>query len=118
MVALLILAFKVSGLSTSMGKDGYYLTANFDTIGSLKVRAPITIAGVKVGQVTNIQLDNKTFKAIVTMQIDRAHELPTDSSASIFTQGLLGANYISLSPGYEETNLKNGERIENTHPAM
>lgn len=119
MVALLILALKVSGLSTALNGDGYYVTAIFDNAGSLKVRAPVSIAGVKVGEVTKISLDNASFRAAVTMRINRDEaKLPTDTSASIFTQGLLGANYISLIPGYDQTFLKNGSQIENTHPAL
>jgi phospholipid/cholesterol/gamma-HCH transport system substrate-binding protein len=118
-VALLVLALKVSGLSTYAGNSSYSITASFDNIGSLKPRAPVTIAGVWVGEVTAIQLDPTTFKASVTMQLDAdQNKIPTDTSASIFTQGLLGANYISLSPGFNETFLKNGDRINNTHPAL
>ncbi len=118
-LALLVLAFKVSGLSTAMNSGGYFVTARFDNIGSLKVRAPVSIAGVRVGEVTNIKLDKNSFRAVVTIQINRdQNTLPIDTSASIFTQGLLGANYISLVPGYEDTYLKNGDKIENTRPAL
>lgn len=119
MLALLLLAFKVSGLSSSMGGGGYYISAGFDNIGSLRVRAPVSIGGVRVGEVSCIHLDKTTFKAVVTMQINRdENNIPVDSSASILTQGLLGANYISLSPGYENTYLKNGDQLINTHPAL
>lgn len=118
-LALLVLAFKVSGLSTAMGNSGYSVTARFDNIGSLKVRAPVSIAGVRIGEVTNIKLDKDSFRAIVTMHITHdQNTLPVDTSASIFTQGLLGSNYISLVPGYENNYLKNGDRIENTRPAL
>lgn len=118
-LALLVLALKVSGLSASMAGNGYQITADFDNVGDLKERAPVTIGGVRIGQVTNIQLDKNTFKAIVTMRINSdQNSLPSDSSASIFTQGLLGSNYISLAPGFEQTNLAQGSRIENTHPAL
>jgi phospholipid/cholesterol/gamma-HCH transport system substrate-binding protein len=118
-LALLVLALKVSGLSTTLHREGYTITAHFDNVGDLKVRAPVTMAGVHVGQVTNIKIDKNTYKAIVTMQIDaNQNKIPQDSAASIFTQGLLGANYISLSPGYENKYLVNGARIENTHPAL
>ncbi len=119
MLALSVLAFKVSGLSSTVSSSGYNVTAGFDNIGSLKVRAPVTIAGVRVGEVTNIQLDRNSFRAVVTLLINRDEKtLPVDTSASIFTQGLLGANYISLVPGYENTYLKNGGQIENTRPAI
>jgi len=115
----LMLALKVSGLSTAMGSDGYVVSASFDNIGGLKIRAPVTLSGVRVGEVTDIGLDKNTFKAVVTMRIDSDQSrLPTDTSASILTQGLLGANYISFNPGFDETFLKNGDRIVNTHPAI
>jgi phospholipid/cholesterol/gamma-HCH transport system substrate-binding protein len=117
--ALLVLALKVSGLSSSIGKQGYDINASFDNVGDLKIHAPVTVAGVKVGQVTNIQLDPVTFKALVTMQIEpNKNTLPVDTSASILTQGLLGANYISLTPGFDQTVFKNGDRITSTHSAL
>lgn len=118
-LALLVLALKVSGLSNTIGLNGYEVTASFDNIGSLKVRAPVTMAGVRVGQVTHISLDDETFKAVVTMRIDKSkNTIPADSSASIFTEGLLGSNYISLTPGFDSTYLKEGTEIESTHPAL
>lgn len=119
LLALLALAFKVSGL-TSVGNGQYYeLKADFDNVGDLKVRAPVTVSGVKVGRVSNIHLNEQTFRATVTLQIQKGFDqLPIDTSASILTQGLLGSNYISLSPGFENTVLKNDQRIETTHSAM
>jgi phospholipid/cholesterol/gamma-HCH transport system substrate-binding protein len=118
-VAALILALKVSGLSNMVSQDSYQISAVFDNIGDLKIRAPVTVSGVKIGQVMEIKLDPNTYKAIVTLAIDqKANNIPVDSSASILTQGLLGANYISLTPGFEESFLKNGDRIETTHSAL
>ena len=116
---LLFLAFKVSGLTT-MGNGHYYvIRADFDNIGDLKVRAPVTVSGVKVGRVSEIQLDPQTYRAQVLMQIDDGYkDLPVDTSASIFTQGLLGSNYISLSPGFEQQMLQANGRIETTHSAL
>ncbi len=118
-IALFVLALKVSGLGNVVGEDGYHINATFDNVGDLKIRAPVTIAGVRVGEVTGIKLDQQTFRAVVTMQINpRQDEIPVDSSASILTQGLLGSNYISLSPGFDNTFLKEGGSIDNTHPAI
>lgn len=116
---LLFLAFKVSGL-TQIGDGHYYtVTADFDNIGGLKVRAPVSVSGVKVGSVSAIQLDSQTYRATVTLQIDNSFkDLPVDTSASILTQGLLGSNYISLSPGFDQQMLKQGSRIETTHSAL
>lgn len=117
-IALLVLAFKVSGLANYSYAHYYHVTADFDNIGDLKVRAPVTIGGVKIGQVTKIALDNTTFRARVTLAIDDKMSVPTDSSASIFTAGLLGSNYISLTPGFDDTSLKEGGHIQITHPAL
>lgn len=118
-LALLVLAFKVSGLSSSIGESGYNITAAFDNVGGLKVRSPVSLAGVHIGEVSAIKLDNVKFKAIVTMKIDSKYkQLPVDTSASILTQGLLGANYISLTPGFEQTFLNNNAIVRDTHPAL
>jgi len=117
--ALLILAFKVSGLTFYSRHKSYTITAEFNNIGSLKVRSPVSIGGVKIGEVTNIDLNPKTYKAIVTMRInDSEDQIPTDSSAQILTAGLLGSNYISLSPGFDNTYLKNNSQITTTHSAL
>ncbi len=118
-VALVILALKVSGLTQFRSDNYYQLTAEFDNIGDLKKRAPVRLAGVRVGEVSNITLDKNNFRAKVTLLIDKANNnLPVDTSASIFTEGLLGSNYISLTPGYESAVLKNNGVIETTHPAL
>ena len=118
-LSLVMLAFQVSGLANIVGKNGYTVTADFDNIGDLRIRAPVSIGGVRVGEVTGIQLDPKTFKAVVIMHIDpNQNAIPTDSTASIFTEGLLGSNYISLSPGFADTNLKNGDKIQTTYSAL
>ena len=117
-LALLALAFRVSGFTIEMGKDYYQVNASFDNIGDLKQRAPISLAGVKVGYVTGIKLDPKTYRANVTLALKKDVTIPNDSSASILTEGLLGSNYIGITPGYNDVNLKNGGRIDNTHPAI
>lgn len=119
MVSLFVLAFKISGLSQYSTSNAYLVTAIFDNIGDLKVRAPVTVAGVRIGEVEDIVLNSKTFKAKVTLLIDdHENQLPVDSSASILTAGIIGANYISLAPGFAEQNLKEGDEITETHPAI
>jgi phospholipid/cholesterol/gamma-HCH transport system substrate-binding protein len=117
--ALLILAFKVSGLTSLFPAKSYTVTAAFDDIGSLKVRAPVKISGVQIGEISEIKLDPETFKAMVSMRIrDQFNDIPDDSSAGIYTAGLLGDNYISITPMYSKTFLTNGGTISYTHPAM
>ena len=116
---LALLAFKVSGLTTMTDGQYYSVVADFDNIGDLKERAPVTLAGVKIGRVSAISLDPQTFRATVLLSIDAHYQsLPIDTSASIFTQGLLGANYISLTPGYQEQFLQPNARIQKTHSAL
>ena len=118
-LGFVFLAFRVSDL-TQTSKNGYYtVTAEFDNIGGLKPRAAVAVSGVKVGEVTTINLNRNNFHAIVVMKINKQfNHLPIDTAASIFTQGILGSNYISLSPGFEQEDLADGSRIETTHPAL
>jgi len=117
--SLAVLAFKVSGLTNLFPTKSYAVTAAFDDIGGLKIRSPIKIGGVQVGEVSNIALDSQLFKAIVTMRInDQYNNIPNDSSAGIYTSGLLGDNYIAITPMYSKTVLKEGSTIEFTNSAM
>lgn len=118
-LALLVLAFKVSGLTNLSRQDYYPIYAEFDNIGGLKERAPVSLAGVKVGKVEAIRLDPETFKAKVTLYIDKqVRNIPVDTSASILTQGILGSNYISLEPGFMQENLAPGATLGTTHSAL
>ena len=118
--ALVMLAVKVSGLTTYVGDDGMILYARFDDVGDLKVRAPVSMAGVRIGQVQSINLDKTTYQAFVTLFIE--HEtppLPIDTSARILTEGLVGSNYLSLTPGVQDAmTLKNKGTIMTTHSAL
>ncbi|MBK1704821.1 outer membrane lipid asymmetry maintenance protein MlaD [Halochromatium glycolicum] len=118
-VALFFLAMRVSNLSLATAEDGYSLTAKFDNIGSLRVRAPVTMAGVRVGRVAAIGFDQETYQAVVTLRIaEQYDQIPTDTFANIFTAGLLGEQYIGLDPGASPDMLSNGDRIEFTQSAL
>ncbi len=119
-LSLCALAFKVSGLMDLTNESaGYNVTAAFTEVGGLKPRARVAVAGVPVGRVLSIKLDEKAFQAIVTMRVDaNVNRLPTDTIASIATSGLIGDNYVMLSPGADDTYLKEGSRIELTDPAI
>ncbi|MCF7990291.1 MAG: outer membrane lipid asymmetry maintenance protein MlaD [Thiohalocapsa sp.] len=118
-VALFFLAMQVSNLSASAAGDGYSLTARFDNIGSLKTRAPVSMAGVRVGRVESIQYDQDTYQAVVTMRIDEGYDrIPSDTFANIFTAGLLGEQYVGLDPGGSPDYLRDGEQIEHTQSAL
>lgn len=118
LAALFMLAMKVSNISSFTDEDGYEVTAYFENVGGLKVRSPVTASGVNVGRVAAIRYDDKLFEALVTLKLNRAYKLPVDSSASIFTSGLLGEQYVSLEPGGAEAFLKNGDRIKITQSAL
>jgi phospholipid/cholesterol/gamma-HCH transport system substrate-binding protein len=116
--AILFLALKVGNLLTLDRTPGYHLQANFDNIGGLKLRAPVKAAGVIVGRVESIQLDPKSYEAIVTMRIDRDVAFTKDTIASINTSGLLGEVYIGLDAGGDTVMLKDGEHIAKTQSAV
>ena len=119
LAALFMLAMQVSNLSTSMSSHGYEVSAAFQNVGGLKVRSPVTVSGVRVGRVESIDYDTKSYEAVVTLRIDdKYNTFPEDTSASIFTAGLLGEQYISLQPGGSETDLKAGDRIHLTQSAL
>lgn len=117
-VALLFLALKAANLANFGSRDVYRVTARFDNIGGLKVRAPVRSAGVSVGRVTKIGLDPKTYQGVVTIEIDSHFVFPKDSSAKILTSGLLGDQYVGLEPGGEEKNLAAGDLIKQTQSAV
>ena len=119
MAALFLLAMQVSNLSRAGSGESYTITATFENIGGLKVRSPVTVSGVRVGRVDAIDYDNEAFEAVVTLRIDKAYSsFPEDTSASIYTSGLLGEQYIGLEPGGSEANLVEGDRIQMTQSAL
>ena len=119
MASLLMLSMKVSNISTFTETEGYEVMAHFENIGGLKVRSPVTMAGVVVGRVSSIAFDPKTFEAVVTMNIQKQYNaIPEDTSASIYTSGLLGEQYIGLEAGGAEEVLKQGSDIQLTQSAV
>ena len=116
--AILFLSLKVGNLLTVSNDQGYSLEAEFDNIGSLKLRAPVKAAGVVVGRVEGIKLDPATYQAVVTMRINRGYEFTKDTIASILTSGLLGEVYIGLDSGGDTKMLANGDKIARTQSAI
>lgn len=117
-LALFFLATQTTNFQFSSGSS-YHVTATFNNVGGLKVRAPVKMAGVAVGSVTSIKLDPQRLEAVVTMDInDKYNQLPKDSAASILTSGLLGAEYVGLSPGGSLQPLQNGDHIQFTQSAV
>ncbi len=117
--ALFMLAMKVSNLSSFGAEEGYMITGRFDNIGGLKEMSAVSVGGVQIGRVKAIDFDQQRYQAIVKMVIDPVYnQLPTDTSASIFTAGLLGEQYVSLEPGAEEKYLKDGDALQLTQSAL
>jgi phospholipid/cholesterol/gamma-HCH transport system substrate-binding protein len=119
--ALLFLTTQLpaNGVKFHAAKAGYRVSAEFDNIGDLKAGAPVTMAGVRVGEVAGIRFDSKDYKAVVSLRIDlQYNQIPEDSFASIETQGLLGGKYVGISPGGLDSYLKAGSRIEQTQSAI
>jgi phospholipid/cholesterol/gamma-HCH transport system substrate-binding protein len=116
LAAIAYLSIQVGGVSYA-GRGGLVLHATFDQIGGLKPRSPVSVAGVTVGQVREIGLDD-LLRARVTLEVDKNLALPVDSSAAIHTEGLLGDQFVALEPGGEDKVLENGEEIEFTESAL
>ena len=95
------------------------MTAEFDNVGDLKVGAPVSMSGVDIGRVTRIDLDTKEYKALVALQLNsKYNQIPSDSDASIYTQGLLGGKFVGLTAGGADTYLKDKDQIDFTQSAI
>lgn len=117
-LALVFLALKVGNLASMSFAQTYPVVTTFDNIGGLKPRAPVKSAGVVVGRVGTIGFDDKSFRALVTLQLESRYKFPKDSSAKILTSGLLGEQYIGLEAGGDTVNLRAGDRIQMTQSAI
>jgi len=118
-ISMIMLSLKVSNLA-SYGSEGnaYEIIAQFENIGGLKVRSPVSAGGVRVGKVSAVIYNNEEFTAQVTLQIDGGYQFPIDTSASILTAGLLGEQYVGLDPGGDEEYLVEGGEIDITQSAL
>jgi phospholipid/cholesterol/gamma-HCH transport system substrate-binding protein len=121
--AILVMIFQVADVKGLGADDTYQLTAEFDNIGSLKVRSPVKVGGVVIGRVSDISLDPQSLKPMVKLSISSQYkEFPATSSLQILTSGLIGEQYISLVTGFvwgDETELlSNGDKVEDTKSAL
>ena len=118
-LAFLTTQLPASGMQLRRASDSFQVSARFENVGDLKVGAPVTMAGVRIGRVTGVAFDPADFKALVTMAIDRRYnQIPDDSDAAIQTSGLLGAKYVGLGAGGSTTYLANGTQIQFTQSAL
>jgi len=116
-LSLLFLALKAGNMSTISFNKTYAIVGKFDNIGGLKPQSPVKSAGVVVGRVGDISFDNKSFQALVRLDMDPAHKFPKDSSLKILTSGLLGEQYVGIEAGGDTNNLVEGDRITRTQSA-
>jgi phospholipid/cholesterol/gamma-HCH transport system substrate-binding protein len=117
--ALGYLATQTTSLANYRQGDSYTLKARFTNVGQLKLRAPVKVAGVRIGSVSDVVLEPDRLDALVLLSIDKHFDkLPDDTAASIFTSGLLGDQYVSLQPGGSAEMLKNGDEIVLTQSSM
>lgn len=114
----LVLAFASTNSQDRLGGETYGVKARFANTGELKVGAPVKIAGVKVGEVADVTLDPQTFDAMVSLRLSGGTQVPADTSAAIYTSGLLGERYVGLSPGGDPASLADGDEILLTQSAV
>jgi phospholipid/cholesterol/gamma-HCH transport system substrate-binding protein len=118
-IALILMALRVSGLSASDAGEKYTIKAYFENLGGLTERAKVSMSGVTIGRVTRIYLDAEDYVAVVEMEINQSmSSLTTDTSAAILTAGLLGEKYIGLTVGADAEYLEEGGVIEDTQSAL
>lgn len=121
-ISLLFLAIKVSGEEPIFGrKPTYLIQAEFSNVGQLKPNARVAIGGVKIGRVRQISLKPSDFTATVSIEIESTYnQIPADSEIQIVTAGLLGDQYLTITPGFEHEFLENGAYLDlsQTHSAL
>ncbi len=109
-IATLVVLYGYSVSEADSG-DGYVLSAQFDRVDGLTVGSDVRMSGIKVGTITALTLDTESYYANAKFMITSDVELPEDTSAKVTSEGLLGGNYVSLSPGGSEDMLTEGDEI-------
>lgn len=119
LAALFMLAMKASNLNIYNNDAGYEISANFDDVSGLKIKSAVTMAGVRIGRVSDIVFNSETFEAVVKIRIESQYKtLPKDTSASIYTAGLLGEKYLGLEAGGDDENLQQGDKLKLTQSSL
>jgi phospholipid/cholesterol/gamma-HCH transport system substrate-binding protein len=117
--SLFFLIMKTTDVQSDLRGETYQVLARFENVGDLKLRAPVTMAGVTIGRVTGIAFDSERLDALVTMRIAASFDrIPDDTDAAILTAGLIGGQYIGLTPGFSETYLGDASEIQITQSAL
>lgn len=115
--AVVYLTIKL-GAGSLVGGDTYVIEARFTNAGGLNAGSSVLVAGVPVGRVEEIRVDENDYSAIATLRLVSGLRLPTDSMASIKTTGLIGDKFVALAPGADDTWLESGARITMTESAV
>jgi phospholipid/cholesterol/gamma-HCH transport system substrate-binding protein len=117
--AILFLVTQITNREFSLRSESYRIVAQFENIGGLKAGAPVAMAGVTIGRVESIGYDMNLFKAVVTLRIDARYDrIPNDSDAGILTAGLLGGQYVGITPGNSEDPYRDGDNVEFVQDAI
>jgi len=117
--AIVFLVTQITNREFSLRSESYRLQAQFENVGGLKAGAPVSMAGVTIGRVESIGYDMDLFKAVATLRIDsRYDQIPNDSDASILTAGLLGGQYIGITPGGSDEPFRDGDQVEFVQDAI
>ena len=117
LVCLAYLTVKLGRMEV-FNSEGYTVYASFNSVSGLRPGAEVEIAGVRVGRVKAIRLDDERPRAVVELQLNKGIHLTDDVIASVKTSGLIGDKYISLAPGGSGTELGNGDEITDTESAV
>ena len=112
----LIYAFQTNRMNTD--SEGYFVTARFQNADGIFEGSDIVVAGIKIGDVAAMTLDRKDFYALMTLKINKGIQLPKDSQAAVVSSGFLGSKFISIIPGVEEDDLKDGDTISLTQSSV
>jgi phospholipid/cholesterol/gamma-HCH transport system substrate-binding protein len=100
------------------GVSGYPIEARFSSADGIVAGTDVRLHGIKIGTVSNVSLDPKTYLAIIRMDVRRDVQIPDDSAIKVTSSGLLGNSYLSIQPGGSPTNLKEGAQIANTQGSV
>jgi phospholipid/cholesterol/gamma-HCH transport system substrate-binding protein len=118
LIAIAFFAFSYKIADVKKLDKTYELTAKFDQVEGIVVGSDVGISGIKIGTVTDLRLDPTTYYAIMKMAIVDNVKLPTDSSAKIVSEGLLGSKYVSIQAGADSEMLENGDQIQYTQSSI
>lgn len=120
LVILVTVTFSYFAYSSSNLKkiDGYEVKARFTSVDGIGNGSDIRIGGIKVGQVSHMDLDPQSYEAVISLQLRNDVKLPDDSTAAISSSGLLGGKYVNIEPGGSDTQLAAGDEISFTQSSV